>query len=655
MTRALHRERDIATPGDFEGAAPGRGPPRFEAIAPAPCAIEPERGARMLSRVIDRIAHAGEILVVAAISVDLIVTFCNTIARYAFGSGIPWGEDASTIALAIITFVGGACYFRRGSGMAYTAAVDRAHGRRRGMLIATGLWISLLVCAVSLYVFPEFFRFQLMQRLPVLGLSHGVVSIWMGLGFFLIGLYAFEKMLALGWREHGMALFFVLCIAVFLLVCRGEYFDGFDRIDPLVPIALVMAIGFLTAVPIALVLAFGGVAFLFITGKADLVAGPAAYQAGIGSFILLAIPFFLLAGALMEVTGMARRLVDLVQEWIGHWKGGLLLAEVVAMYVFSGMSGSKAADVATVGSVMKGPLRAYGYPPTESVAVLAAAAAMGEVIPPSLALLILGSITTLSVGTLFLAGIVPAALLAIVLMLGIVVRARRNGFPKGPRFRLRRALASVLPAGPALLVPIIVVGGIVLGIASPTESSSFAVIYGILVSALLYRSITLRSAWPALRDSALTAGMVLLMIGTANLLSQAIVIDGLSRTLTQVMGSLGGAQTFLFVSVAAIVVLGFVLEGFPAILISAPVLLPIAQRFGVDPLQYGILLVMAVGIGVFMPPIGVGYYIACAVGDAPAHETMRPSLVYNLFLLIGLVLVILFPGVTLAVPHLLGF
>jgi tripartite ATP-independent transporter DctM subunit len=324
------------------------------------------------------------------------------------------------------------------------------------------------------------------------------------------------------------------------------------------------------------------------------------------------------------------------------------------MYVFSGMSGSKAADVAAVGNVMKGPLRDRGYPPTESVAVLAASAAMGEVIPPSVALLILGSATTLSVGSLFIAGIAPAALLAVALMIGILIRSYRYGFPKGPAFNLARALRSIPPALPALLVPLIVLGGIVGGIASATESSSFAVVYGLLAAILVYHSLDAKSAWIGFREAAVTSGMVLLMLSTANLLSQAIVIDGLGAKLSVLLDGLTDARVFLFVSMAAIIVLGFVLEGFPAILITAPLLLPIAQKHGIDPLHYGILLTMAVGIGVFMPPVGIGYYIACAVGEASPHETIRPSLIYNIFLIIGLIVCILYPDIILTLPRMVG-
>ena len=612
------------------------------------------RLSRVCVRVLASVALVNEAMVVAALAADLAVTFANTIGRYAFNTGIDWAPDLSTICLAIMTFLGAAAYFRRGSGIAYTALVDLLQGRARDALQAVGLWTVIGVCFLSLYAFPPFFRSQLGQTLPVLGLNSGIVGVWLGIGLFLMAVFAAEKMARMSAGASLVGFLIAACVGACVLGLRLFYAGGSVGLDPLVPIAPILLIAFVAGTPIGLVLSLGGVLYFLITGQAPLVVVPAAFQAGIGSFVLLSIPFFMIAGALMDVTGMAARLIDMVEEWIGHWRGGLLLAEVVAMYIVSGMSGSKGADMATVGGIMKGPLRARGYPPAESVAVLAEAAAMGEVVPPSVALLILGSITTLSVGALFVAGVVPAALLAASLAAGIVLRSRTFDFPRGPSFNLRRALASIPRALPALAVPLIVIGGIVGGVASPTEASSLAVVYGIAAAAFVYRSIRLDASWAGLRDAALLGGMVLFMVSSANLLAQAIVINGLGRALASSFAALHDPMAFLFLSMAALIVIGFVLEGFPAILIAAPILLPVAERMAIDPLQYGILLVMAIGIGVFMPPVGIGFYVACAIGEAPAAITMRPSLIYSIFLLLGLLGAIIFPGVTLGLPHVLG-
>ncbi len=604
--------------------------------------------------VIDRLALGVEAFVVAAIIVNIATTFSNAAVRYLTNQDFPWASDVWAILISIITFLGAPAYFRRGAGMAYTALIDQSHGARQQKLQACGLTIFLGVCVVALAAYPSFFAGQLTQTLQVIGLSSGFVAIWLGIGLLLFCLFAIEKLMRLQPRAIAMGIGVAVAMAITAYALRRAYDQDLIAIDPFIPIVPALVIGFITGAPIAGVLALAGLLYFVITGEAPITTVPSAMQYGVSSFVLLAVPFFMVAGTLMEVTGMARRMIDMVQEWVGHWTGGLLVAEVVAMYVFSGLSGSKAADIATVGGVMKVPLRAYGYPPTEFVAVLAASAAMGETIPPSLMLLVLGSITSLSVGSLFLAGLLPAAILALVLIAAVIVRSHLHGYVKGPPFRIGRALRSTPPAIPAFLVPVIVVGGIIGGIASPTESATFAVVYGFIAALVVYRSIGLGSGWAALRDAALTAGMVLFMVAASNLLSQAIVIDGLGRTLAKAFAALHSPTEFLLVTVVVMIIVGFILEGIPAILIAAPILLPIATRVGVDPLQYGNVLTMAVGIGVFLPPVGIGYYIACAIGEAPVNATMRPSIIYSAFLVLGLLIVVLFPGITTWVPHLFG-
>jgi tripartite ATP-independent transporter DctM subunit len=600
------------------------------------------------------LALCVEALVVATIIVNIATTFSNAAVRYLTNQDFSWASDVWTILISIITFLGAPAYFRRGAGMAYTALLDQSHGMRKQFLEASGLAIFLGVCLVALAAYPAFFAGQLTQSLPVLGLSSGFVAVWLGCGLVLFCIFSIEKLAMLERRAVAFGLGVSAVMALATIILRWAYLADVIDIDPFIPIVPALVIGFITGAPIAGVLALAGLMYFVITGEAPITTVPSSMQYGVTSFVLLAVPFFMVAGTLMEVTGMARRMIDMVQEWVGHWTGGLLVAEVLAMYVFSGLSGSKAADIATVGGVMKIPLRDYGYPPTESVAVLAASAAMGETIPPSLMLLVLGSITSLSVGSLFLAGLLPAAILALVLIVVVIVRSHMHGFTKGPPFRLMRALRSTPPAIPAFMVPVIVVGGIVGGIASPTESATFAVVYGFAAALVVYRTIGLSSGWVALRDAALTAGMVLFMVATSNLVSQAIVIDGLGRTLGKAFAVVHNPTGFMLVTVVVMIVVGFILEGIPAILIAAPILLPIATRVGVDPLQFGIVLTMAVGIGVFLPPVGIGYYIACAIGEAPVNATMKPSLIYSGFLVLGVVIVVLFPQITTWVPHLFG-
>jgi len=605
-------------------------------------------------RVLNRVAFLVEAFVVAAIAFNIVMTFSNTLLRYITNQDFSWATDAWGILISIITFLGAPSYFRRTTGMAYTALIDQTDGVKKQSLQACGLAIFLGVCLVALYAYPSFFAGQRGQTMAVLEISTGFVGIWLGIGLVLLAVYTIEKLAALAPRAvlNGFAV--AAAIGVFTFLLRWAYDQGHIGIDLFVPILPAMIVAFITGTPVSGILALGGIMFFLISGDAPLALIPSALQYGIASFVLLAVPFFMVAGIMMEITGMARRMVDMVQEWVGHLTGGLLMAEVLATYLFSGVSGSKAADVATIGTVMKGPMKKHGYPSTEFVAVLAASAAMAETVPPSVAMLILGSVSTLSIGALFIAGFLPAAILAATLLIGVLIRSHVKKYRRGPAFNLGRALRSIPPALPAVGVPILVIGGLVGGIASPTESASFAVVYGFAAAAFIYRSLGWRSFYEALRDATLVAGMVLLMVSTSNVLVQAIVIDGLGRTLAGLFTAISNPTTFLFLSVAALIVLGFVLEGFPAILIAAPIFLPVVTRLGIDPLQFGILLIMATGIGVMMPPVGIGFYIACAIGEAPVNATMRPSFFYNIFLFLGLVIIILYPEITLWLPRQFG-
>ena len=325
------------------------------------------------------------------------------------------------------------------------------------------------------------------------------------------------------------------------------------------------------------------------------------------------------------------------------------------MYVFSGMSGSKTADIAGVASVMREPLKERGYPPGESVAVLAAGAAMGETIPPSIAMLILGSVTSLSITALFMGGLLPAAVLAAALMAGILYRARGGRLPRGSPFSGRALVKAIMPALPAIFIPVILLGGLVGGIGTPTEVATFAVVYGLIVATFGYRTVTLKLLWDLLRESAVMAGMVLLVVATANLLSEAIVHAGIAATLPAFLQRVsGGPAGFLLVATIGMIVLGVFMEGLPALIVFGPLLLPIATQFGINPLQFGMIMIIAMGIGLMAPPAGVGLYIACAVGHASVKDSLSPSIFYNVVLVIGLALVVCFPEITLVIPRALG-
>ncbi len=254
-----------------------------------------------------------EAIVVAATVVNITVTFGNALVRFVFNQDFPWSADVWALLISIIAFLGAPAYFRRGHGMAYTALIDSLSGARRDTVQACGLFLLLGVCLAALLPFPQFFAAQQGQSLPILGIDSGFVAIWLGIGLALMAVFTAEKLMPLSARPRAIGAAVALALAVAAWLLRAAYDAGTIEFDPFIAIVPALALAFVTGVPIGGILALGGILYFLITGDAPMVIVPSALQYGIHSYILLAIPFFMLAGTLMEITGMAKRMVDMVQ------------------------------------------------------------------------------------------------------------------------------------------------------------------------------------------------------------------------------------------------------------------------------------------------------------------------------------------------------
>jgi len=349
------------------------------------------------------------------------------------------------------------------------------------------------------------------------------------------------------------------------------------------------------------------------------------------------------------------RLVRFAMALVGHLRGGLLQVVVVTIYLVSGISGSKAADVVAVGSVVRRELKRQGYRPEEGASVLSAAGAMSETIPPSIAMLVLGSVTPISIGTLFVAGLLPAAVIALFLMVSIYFFAWWRDTPRAPRatpLELMKASAgAILP----LIMPVIMVVGIKFGYATPTEVSAVAVFYGIALSAAIYRSIDARAFFTIAVDCGLLAGMVLFIIASAGSFAWTLTAANLPALLIKALHLAGDSPTlFLIGSLVILITIGSLLEGLPVLIILGPLLLPIAAQLGIGSIHYAMVMLLAMGIGIFIPPIGICFYISCAVSEADVESTAKTMLPYLAVLIMGVLAVAFVPWFTHVVPRLLG-
>jgi len=408
-------------------------------------------------------------------------------------------------------------------------------------------------------------------------------------------------------------------------------------------------------VPVAYTVGMAALIGLWWSGAYPLTIIVQQVFLSVDSFVLLAIPLFILAGALMETGGIAVRLVSFAQALIGWIRGGLAMAVVIAEYIFSGISGSTIADVSAIGATMIPPMTRAGYRAEEAVSVVAASSAMGILVPPCILMIVIGSIANVSVAALFIGGFIPAIVLAVAIMIYIYVQARRSGMAPARRASLAALARSFLDALIPLGLPVIIFGGILGGIVTPTEAAAVAVFYAAIVGLFVYREIRWSDLPEILIQSAVVTAAVCFLLGTAAVVAWILAVQQVPVVLLQAMTAMSAGPTaFLIFTALLFIILGAVLEGLPAVVILLPTFLPVVKQFDIDLVHYSIVVVAATGIGLFLPPIGVGLFIACGIANVSVDRVMRPMLPYVLFLCLGLLLVILFPWLTLVLPRLFG-
>ncbi|MET0442857.1 MAG: TRAP transporter large permease subunit, partial [Casimicrobiaceae bacterium] len=562
---------------------------------------------------VPRWLHAIDTFVIAILNLmlaaEVLLVFSGTMARSMFNtSSMMWVDEVSPLFLVNLAFLGGAVSYGRGQFIAITLLVERAPRVWNGVLRAFSEWlvigISLLIGGYSVPLLIG----NAEEKSLLLGISYLWMTIPITLGAALFVIHAIRGLAsrAIGRNLAGLAIL-AACVIAFLLV-RPLLGTHPNLLYTLLGVGffLLIAVG----VPVGFVLATVGIACVMAMGSADMMAVVMNAQRGSGGFIFLALPFFVLAGYIMDKADVGGRIVDFLDSLIGHFKGGLLQVMVVGVYLSSCISGSKAADMATIGLPMNRKLDAHGYEPHERAALLAAAAAMAESVPPSIALILLGSSTSISTGALFIAGILPAATVAICLMILVRLRATRSGWKPSPRASVATVARNGRRAFLPLMMPVILLGGIVAGIGTPTEVSTFAVLYGLALG-LMYRRFKWKDMWTVLTSATLLNGMIFFTVSAATIFSWALTLEGITTAIAGAVAGLGVAL-FLPAVILITILMGAVLESFVTIVILAPLLLPVALHLGVNPLQYGIIMTEAFGIGSILPPIGIALYVACA-------------------------------------------
>ncbi len=411
----------------------------------------------------------------------------------------------------------------------------------------------------------------------------------------------------------------------------------------------------LAAVPIGFALATAATIAILVADL-PLIIIPQQIVAGMDSFPMLAVPLFILAGFLMDVGGISRRLVTLARSLVGHLPGGLGQVVIMAEIFFSGVSGSTSADAAAIGGIMVPQLTANGYSRARATAIVSAACVMGILIPPAIVMVVYGVIGNVSVGALFMASVMPALLIAVGLMTQIGWQARREGWPAGERASLAEVRHAEIDAVLPLFMIVVILGGIRFGLFTPTEAAAVAVAYALLLAGPVYRALPATELWGKIIQTAMVSGMVLFVVGAARLLGWVLAVMEVPQALASSVVGMGGGQAgFMILSILIFLPLGAILEGVPAVVMLTPILLPLARQLGIDPVHYGTVIVATQGISVFLPPVGVSLLVACSVGGVEPAEVARPLWPYLALMLALTVLIAFVPGVVLFLPRLLGY
>ncbi|KAF1018650.1 MAG: C4-dicarboxylate TRAP transporter large permease protein DctM [Paracidovorax wautersii] len=601
----------------------------------------------------DSVLFVIEHLAGAILAVDVLVVFASVFYRYALHTPLEWAEEVASGLMTAIIFLGAASVLGRNQHVGIDFFLRRFPASWRPALVQLGAWLTAFMCVGFMVATYELIIDSDGQTTPF-GFQQVYLLYPVLLGALLMSAFA----LANAWRGQPRTRWLTLlaCLAVAGANLAWNAAWPELAVPPIAYLVLSFFGCILIGVPIAFAIALASMLYFLFEPTLPMLIYSQQVVAGANHFVLLAIPFFVLAGLAMEANGMSARLIELLLRLFGRWRGGLSLITIISTTLFSGVSGSKLADVAAVGGIIVPAVRKTRQDPNDAAGLLACTAIMSETIPPCVNMIIFGFVASISIGGLFMAGVVPAIFLALCLSVVAVIFGRRID----PRDAIPspRSLPRLIGGSLVALAMIVMIGkGVASGVATSTEISAFAVIYALLVGGAAFRELTWRKVVRLLVKSASMTGTILFIVAAASSLSYALTIERIPHAMATVLVDLGqhyGAITFVLLSALIMIVFGMVLEGAPALILFGPLLTPIATQLGVNPLQFGTVMVIAMGLGFFAPPLGLGLFATCAITGTQIQDVVRPMLKYLLVLLAGLLMLIFVPEFSLWLPRQLG-
>ncbi len=596
----------------------------------------------------NRLVVVIEAMAALLLAVLICLILVSVVCRYFLASPIVYSDDLASFIFLWLAMLGAAIAIDRSAHLRLTLVVNLLSEERRRFAETLALLLVTLYLAALLPSAFEHAEAEFSILSPALGIAQGYRVSGIAGGLVLMLVMSAIKLWAGSKGRDILRAAGLVVLILAILWGASPYLPGFGKGNIVIFLVGFVAFCLVLGVPIAFCFGIGTLSFLLFSTHLPLTVMIGRIDEGMSSLLLIAVPAFVLLGCIMDVTGMGRAIVDFLTNLVGHVRAGMSYVLLVALYLVSGISGSKIADMATVAPALFPEMKRRGGKPNDMVALLGAGAVMADTIPPSIVLIVLPSVTGLSIAGLFVSGFVVAFFLLILLMVMVRWQARHQKIGHIQRAPLTAMAWTLLIALPALMLPFIIRFAVTEGIATATEVSTIAVLYAVLSGILVYGGITPRQAYDMLVDTAALTGTILLILGHSSATAWALTQTGFALQLSEFMQHLpGGWIAFMGVTMVVFLICGSVLEGLPAIVLLSPLMFPIAQRLGIDGIHYAMVVIVAMSIGLFAPPVGIGYYVACSIGKVSPDGAMRQTWGYLLILMAGLVVIAFVPSISI--------
>ena len=591
------------------------------------------------------------LITVVLMVIETGVLLAGVISRYVLHSPLIWSDELASSLFIWMAMFGAVLALDRGEHMRMSALVNKLPQAWRGFCETLSALVVCLFVVMIIAPAMQHSHEQMWITTPALGIPDGLRAAALPVGAVLMLLAAVSRMARFSTVRQFMAGIAVVAVVGSALWISQPLLADLGNYNLIIFFLVLLGACVFGGIPIAFAFGTATMTYLALATHAPLSIVVSRMDEGMSHMVLLAVPLFVMLGVVLQLSGMARTLIDFMASLLGHVRGGLQYVLLGAMFLVSGISGSKVADMAAVAPALFPEMKKRGSEPEELAALLAATGAMTETIPPSLVLITIGAVCSVSITALFIGGLMPAVVATVVIALVCWWRSRKEARPNVQRAPLSVIARTFMIALPALALPVLIRVAVLEGAATATEVSTIGVAYVVMVGLVMHlfmRHIEFKRVYPMMLEAAALSGAILLIIGMASAMAWALTQSGFSASLVDLISEIpGGAIGFMIVTIVTFVILGSVLEGIPAIVLFGPLMFPLAEMLSIHPVHYAMVVILAMGIGLFAPPLGVGFYAACAISKVSSDHVIRRVWGYLAALIVALIIVACFPWISI--------